>query len=98
VAGTYQDGYLAASGGAVYEATYLSLSSVVLWDNNKSLDLQTGFTVSFAELTLFYNYRFNLLSGNEYLPLSLMHQTGLSVRLNKIEKRNNISTIILPKL
>ncbi len=95
---SYQADYLSASAGAAFESNNLSLSTVLLWNNAHSLNLQCGFSVTISDLSLFYNYRFNITAEGARLPLSLMHQTGLSFRINKIEKRNNISTIILPKL
>jgi type IX secretion system PorP/SprF family membrane protein len=95
---SYQDDYFSASAGAAFESNNLSVNSVLLWNNAQSLNLQCGFAVTISDLSLFYNYRFNISAEGSRLPLSLMHQTGLSFRLNKIEKRNNISTIIIPKL
>jgi type IX secretion system PorP/SprF family membrane protein len=93
-----QDGYLSASAGTLFESSYFSVNALVMGDNNKNIDLQTGFSLTFGQISFFYNYRFSLSSGSSSMPLSLLHQTGLALRLNKIEKRNDISTIIYPKM
>jgi len=93
-----QDGYLSASAGSVFESNYFSANAIVMGDNNKNLNLQTGFSITFGQISFFYNYRFSLSSGSSSMPLSLLHQTGLALRLNKIEKRNDISTINYPKM
>ena len=51
-----------------------------------------------ADVSVYYNYRFNIVSGNNLLPLSLLHQTGLAFSLNNVEKRKTIKTINFPKL
>jgi type IX secretion system PorP/SprF family membrane protein len=84
--------------GAALESKYLAINAVVLGDNAKNLDIQTGFSFSAGRITVFYNYRFNAVSGNKLLPLSLLHQTGLAFSLNNVEKRNTIKTINFPKL
>jgi len=93
-----QDGYLSASAGTSFESNYFSANAIVMGDNNKNINLQTGFSLSFGQISFFYNYRFSLSSGSSPMPLSLLHQTGLALRLNKIEKRNDISTINYPKM
>jgi hypothetical protein len=67
-------------------------------DNGKNLNIQTGFSFRAGRITGFYNYRFNVASGNKLLPISLLHQTGLAFSLNNVEKRNTIKTINFPKL
>jgi hypothetical protein len=49
-------------------------------------------------VSVYYNYQFNLKSGNSLIPLSLLHQVGLAFSLNNVEKRNAIKTINFPKL
>ncbi|TFG40576.1 MAG: type IX secretion system membrane protein PorP/SprF, partial [Bacteroidia bacterium] len=71
-----QGKYLCAGAGAVIESNYMSVSSVLLVNNNKNIDVQAGFSIRREKLALFYNYRFNLGSGNSLIPFSVMHQTG----------------------
>jgi type IX secretion system PorP/SprF family membrane protein len=84
--------------GASVESKYLAINAVILADNGKNLNFQTGFSFYTGRITLFYNYRFSAASGNKLMPLSLLHQTGLAFSLNNIEKRNTIKTINFPKL
>jgi type IX secretion system PorP/SprF family membrane protein len=93
-----QGGFINGGAGAALESKYLAINAVVLGDNGKNLNIQTGFSFSAGRITGFYNYRFNVLSGNKLLPLSLLHQTGLAFSLNNVEKRNTIKTINFPKL
>jgi hypothetical protein len=39
-----------------------------------------------------------VVSGNLFMPFSLLHQTGLALSLNNVEKRKLIKTINFPKL
>jgi type IX secretion system PorP/SprF family membrane protein len=91
-----QGGYFYASAGAVLSINYLSINSVLLVNNNKCIDIQAGFSFMRDKLALFYNYRFNLGSGNTLMPFSLMHQTGLTFSLNNVEKRIKFKTINMP--
>jgi type IX secretion system PorP/SprF family membrane protein len=91
-----QGGYFWAGAGALLGNEYLSVSSVLLVNNNKNIDIQAGFSYRRDKLALFYNYRFNLGSGNSLMPFSLMHQTGLSFSLNNVEKRIKFKTINMP--
>jgi type IX secretion system PorP/SprF family membrane protein len=89
-----------ASGGAgaSFEAKHLTINTILLGNNGNNMDLQAGFSFKAGGVTVYYNYRFNLISGNELTPLSLLHQTGLAFSLNKVEKRNAVKTINFPKL
>ena len=93
-----QGGFINGGAGAALESKYLAINAIVLGDNGKNLDIQTGFSFNVGRITGFYNYRFNVISGNNLLPLSLLHQTGLAFSLNNVEKRNTIKTINFPKL
>ena len=93
-----QGGFINGGAGAAIESRYLAINAVVLGDNGKNLNIQAGFSFKAGRITGFYNYRFNVVSGNELLPLSLLHQTGLAFSLNNVEKRNTIKTINFPKL
>lgn len=89
--------FLAAAGASV-ESNYLSVSSVMLYNNYNNLDIQTGFSVSAGNLMVFYSYRFNILSGNTMMPFSILHHTGIAFRLNNVDKRKTVKTINFPKL
>jgi len=91
-----QGQYLRAGAGAVLMYNYLSVSSVFITDNNRNIDTQAGFSFRWEKLALFYNYRFNLSSGNSLMPFSLIHQTGLTFSLNNVEKRIKFKTINIP--
>jgi hypothetical protein len=62
------------------------------------MNIQTGISFKSGKVTGFYNYRFNIVSGNKLMPLSLLHQTGLTFSLNNVEKRNLVRTINFPVL
>jgi type IX secretion system PorP/SprF family membrane protein len=93
-----QGQYLAGGSGAALESNYLSVNAVVMGDNEKNMNIQTGFSFNTGKISVFYNYRFNIITANKSMPLSLLHHTGLAFSLNNIEKRNLIKTINLPKL
>jgi type IX secretion system PorP/SprF family membrane protein len=93
-----QGGYINGGAGAALEIKSLTINGVVMGDNGKNLNIQTGFSFRAGRITGFYNYRFNVASGNKLLPISLLHQTGLAFSLNSVEKRNTIKTINFPKL
>ena len=88
------------SGGAggSLENNSLSLSTVILVNNAKDIDLQAGCSLKKGKFLFFYNYRFNIASGNRMLPVSLLHQTGFAFSLNNVDKRKIIKTINFPKL
>jgi type IX secretion system PorP/SprF family membrane protein len=93
-----QGDYLSASAGAAFESNNLSVNALIIGDNGRNMNVQTGFSFKAGLISVYYNYRFNISSGNSMMPLSILHQTGLAFTLNKIEKRNSISTINFPKL
>ena len=91
-------GYFSAGAGAVIESKYLSASVLLFGNRERNLDLQAGFALGIGSIEIFYNYRFNLASGSNLLPLSLFHQTGISLGLNNVDKRRIIKTINYPNL
>jgi type IX secretion system PorP/SprF family membrane protein len=93
-----QGRFINGGAGMALESKYLAINAVVLGDNGKNLNIQTGFSFVAGRVTGFYNFRFNAVSGNKLLPFSLLHQTGLTFTLNNVEKRNTIKTINFPKL
>jgi type IX secretion system PorP/SprF family membrane protein len=92
------NGFFSAGAGVSVESKYLSLNAIVLVDNEENIDLQTGFSITTGSLMLFYNYRFNIVSGDNLLPNSLLHHTGIVFSLNNVDKRKIIKTINFPKL
>jgi type IX secretion system PorP/SprF family membrane protein len=93
-----QRGFINGGAGAAIESKYLAINALVLGDSGKNLNIQAGFSLTSGRVSVYYNYRFNVESGNKLMPLSLLHQTGLAFSLNNIEKRNAIKTINFPKL
>jgi type IX secretion system PorP/SprF family membrane protein len=93
-----QGSYLSFCEGAVFETPFLSFNTAIFESNNKTLDLQAGFSLKKDKLSVFYNYRFNVKSGSSLLPFSLVHQAGLTLVLNNVEKRIKFKTIKVPQL
>jgi type IX secretion system PorP/SprF family membrane protein len=93
-----QNGFLTGGTGAAIQSNILSVNTLILGDNEKNVNIQTGFAFDAGRICFYYNYRFNIISENKLLPLSLLHQTGLVFSLNNVEKRNLIKTINFPKL
>jgi type IX secretion system PorP/SprF family membrane protein len=93
-----QGNYFSAGGGAAMESSHLAVNAVFIADNGSNINCQAGFAICFSIVSIYYNYQFNLKSGNTLLPLSLLHQVGLAFSLSKVEKRNAINTINFPKL
>ncbi len=91
-----QGNYIWSGAGAVLQSNSLSFSSLFMFDNNKNIDVQAGFSFRWEKIGIFYNYRFNLTSANSLVPFSLVHQTGLTFSLNNVEKRIKFSTINAP--
>ena len=94
----FQRSYLVYGAGAALFSKYLSVNAIVMQDNSQNLNIQTGFSLTAGRISVYYNYRFNAISGNKFLPFSLLHETGLALGLNNVEKRNIIKTINFPKM
>jgi type IX secretion system PorP/SprF family membrane protein len=90
--------YFIGGAGAALETRNLSINTLFLSETGNALDVQCGFTFYTGRISIFYNYRLNLISQNKSMPLSLLHQTGLAFSLNNVEKRNAIKTINFPKM
>jgi type IX secretion system PorP/SprF family membrane protein len=84
--------------GSSIETKSFSVNAVLLTNTEKNIDLQTGCSIRAGRFLLFYNYRFNIASGMRMLPTSLLHQTGLTLSLNYVDKRKVVKTINFPKL
>ena len=93
-----QRGYFVFGTGAAFATKYLSVNAISMKDNSGNLNIQTGFSLTAGRISVYYNYRFNAISGNKFLPFSLLHETGLAFSLNNVEKRNTIKTINFPKM
>ncbi len=93
-----QKGLLSVGAGAVFEANHLAFNSIFFYNNGRNFDVQTGFSINFAGIILSYNYHFNLVSGINLLPVSILHQASVAVSLNNVDKRKTVKTINFPKL
>lgn len=93
-----QGDHVAGGAGTSFGGKGFSVNMIMMGDNMKNLNIQTGFTLKFGRTDIFYNYRMNVLSGNSLMPLSLLHQTGLSFGLYSVDKRNVQGTIRFPDL
>lgn len=93
-----QGNYFQAGSGAAFETSFFSLSSMLLISSSKDFDLQAGISLNKGPFFAFYNYCFNLVSGNSLLPASLFQHAGIGVSLNYVDKRNTIKTINFPEL
>jgi type IX secretion system PorP/SprF family membrane protein len=91
-----QGDFFAAAAGADLSDNTLAANLVFIYNSNKNLNLQAGFSFRKEKLAVYYNYRFNVSSHNTFMPFSLMHQTGIILSLNKVEKRLKFRTINLP--
>lgn len=89
---------LTAGAGASLESKYLSVNAIFFADDSQNIDLQTGFSINVGGVMMFYSYRFNLVSEENMLPFSLLHQTGIALGLNNVDKRKIAKTINFPKL
>ena len=62
------------------------------------MNMQVGFSFKASRVSFYYNYQFNVISGNSMLPFSLLHEVGLAFGLTNVEKRKAFKTINFPKL
>jgi type IX secretion system PorP/SprF family membrane protein len=91
-------GWLTAGAGASVVSRHLAVNALILGGSTENVDLQAGFSIDAGYFRLFYNYRFNIISGEELMPFSLMHHTGLAFSLYNVDKRKIIKTINFPDL
>lgn len=89
--------YLAGLGTSV-ETESISFNTLAFVNNPGAAGVQAGFSVRSGIIEVYYNYRFNISSHRGVLPFSLLHQTGLSITVNKPDKRSVLSTISIPDL
>lgn len=93
-----QNKLLSAGAGTVIEGNHLSVNAIYFKNSEKSTNMQTGFSFNKGKISFYYNYQFNIMSGNKLLPFSLLHQTGIALSLYPVNKRNIIKTIKFPKM
>ena len=93
-----QDGYFIVGTGVSVENERFAINAIPMNDNAGNLNFQTGFSLPVGSLRLNYSYRFNVVSNNILLPLSLLHQAGIAFNLNNIDKKNKFDTIKFPEL
>lgn len=94
----FQGGFITAGAGTILESKYISANAILLGDSGNNMNLQTGFSINAGRICVFYNYRFNIVSAYNMMPLSLLHQTGIAFSLNNVDKRKTIKTINFPKM
>jgi type IX secretion system PorP/SprF family membrane protein len=93
-----QAGNLLVALGSSLESNMLSAGLMFLRHDAGYAGIQAGFAFQAESLGVFYNYRFGISSPNGILPLSLLHQLGISFSLNKTDKSKALNTISLPGL
>jgi type IX secretion system PorP/SprF family membrane protein len=93
-----QGNMVTAGAGGSIESEIIAINSMVLVNKAKDIDLQAGFSFKKGSILIFYNYCFNIASENRVLPMSLLHQAGMALSLNNVDKRKIIKTINFPKL
>jgi type IX secretion system PorP/SprF family membrane protein len=95
--GYFQRNTFLAGAGSTLETNLISLNAMVLTNKSGDIDIQVGLFLHRGAFSFFYNYFFNVSSGNNLLPASLVHNTGIIVSLNNVDKRKIIKTINFPK-
>ena len=88
--------YTVALGTAI-NYNVLGMSLMVL-QSDPGTSIQTSVSLDTGPATLFYAYRFMAGAAVPGLPFGLMHQTGLRIGLNIVDKRKIIKTIFIPDL
>ena len=93
-----QDGFVIAGAGASFENDHIAINAIAMDDNAGNMNIQTGFSFGIGSLKFNYSYRFNVVSNNALLPLSLLHQGGIAFDLNVFDKIKRLNAIKFPKL
>jgi type IX secretion system PorP/SprF family membrane protein len=93
-----QGNFLEGGAGTSIGNSLISFNIMMLGDNSENLNFQPGFFFHTGRLGILYNYRFNIYSENKMMPLSLLHQIGLSLSLYDVDKRNDSGFISFPKM
>lgn len=88
--------YMLAAGGAL---EYNSLGFSTLWMKSAAGNaIQASCSMKMERLTLNYSFRFRAGAGEPGVPFGLMHQAGIRLSLNIVDKRDLIKAINLPEL
>jgi len=95
--GDFQGSKLVYGAGGVIETGFLAFNAMMLSNRAGDINIQTGIFFRSGIVSIFYNYTFNVSSRNNLLPASLVHQAGIAVSLNNVDKRKIIKTINFPK-
>ena len=93
-----QDGYFIAGAGTSLENENIAINAIAMNDNAGNLNVQTGFSFGTGSLRFNYSYRFNIVSNNAFLPLSLLHQAGIVFSLKNFDEKMKFHTIKYPEL
>jgi type IX secretion system PorP/SprF family membrane protein len=95
--GDIQGSKLIYGAGGVIETGFLAFNAMLLSNRAGDINIQTGIFLRSGVISFFYNYTFNISSRNNLLPASLVHQAGIVISLNNVDKRKIIKTINFPK-
>lgn len=90
--------YKSAGAGSFFETPHISAGAMLFYNNRKQSDIQTGIEIIVKDLRLFYSYRFNIFGGDNLLPVSVLHNTGLALSLKNVDKRKTVKTINFPEM
>ena len=93
-----QDGFFIAGAGTSFENELFAINAITMSDNAGNLNVQTGFSFGTGSLRFNYSYRFNVVSNNALLPLSLLHQAGIVFNLKNFDEKIKFHTIKYPEL
>ena len=93
-----QDGFFIAGAGTSFENEHFAINAITMNDNAGNMNLQTGFSFGVGSLRFNYSYRFNIVSDNVLLPLSLLHKAEITFNLNNFDKNKKNNTINFPNL
>jgi len=78
---------------------YNSLGFSMLWMRSAAGNtIQTSCSMKMERLTVNYAFRFRAGSGEPGVPFGLMHQAGIRLSLNIVDKRYVVKAINLPEL
>ena len=95
---SFQNDFFIAGGGTSFENEVIGINVIVMNDNAGNTNLQAGFSFKTGFVRFNYSYRFNVVSNDVLLPLSLLHKTGIVFSLNNVEKRKRLNAIKFPEL
>lgn len=85
---------LLAAGGAV-EYDRIGIGFMGIYEQS-GFNILTSLKVGHDNLDFLYSFRFSVISENIGLPIALVHQLGIRLSLNIVDKRNAIKTINFP--